>query len=150
MAARWSTRELTTLSKNLVDGFLVQRMMTLIPNRSDGAIKLKSQGFGFGVKTSNEDGATRFYTNIKSRVRHANALADIDEINSIVSDIEVAQPNATVSSNSIDNLEPAAHIITYDGLSANTLAVRMLTEHNISINPDIVYMLSLHILKGHL
>jgi hypothetical protein len=124
-------------------------MMALFPNRSEGAIKLKAKGFAFGVKTSNEDGVTRFYANIKSRVRHANALTDIDENNSTNS-IEVVQPSVTVPSNSIDNLEPAARIVTYDGLSANTLVVRMLTEYNLRINPRIIYQLSLHILKGHL
>jgi hypothetical protein len=146
MAAKWSQRELNMLAQNLVDGFPVQHMMALFPNRSEGAIKLKAQGFAFGVKTSNEDGVIRFYANIKSRVRHANTLADIDENNSINA-IKVVQPSVTVPSNSI--LEEAC-IVTYDGLSANTLVVRMLTEYNIDIDPDIVYVISKHILKGYL
>jgi hypothetical protein len=147
MAAKWSQRELNMLAQNLVDGFPVQHMMALFPNRSEGAIKLKAQGFAFGVKTSNEDGVIRFYANIKSRVRHANTLTDIDENNSINA-IKVVQPSVTVPNNSI--LEPEACIVTYDGLSANTIVVRMLTEYNIDIDPDIVYVISKHILKGYL
>jgi hypothetical protein len=148
MAARWTDNDTEMVLNNLVDGVPIQQMMALFPNRSEGAIKLKAQGFAFGVKTSNEDGVTRFYANIKSRVRHANTLTDIDEINSIANAIKVAQPNVTVPSNSI--LEQEACIVTYDGLSANTIVVRMLTEYNIDIDPDIVYVISKHILKGYL
>jgi hypothetical protein len=146
MAAHWTDNDTEMVLNNLVDGLPVQQMMALFPNRSEGAIKLKAQGFAFGVKTSNEDGVIRFYANIKSRVRHANTLTDIDENNSINA-IKVVQPSVTVPSNSI--LEEAC-IVTYDGLSANTLVVRMLTEYNIDIDPDIVYVISKHILKGYL
>jgi 3'-phosphoadenosine 5'-phosphosulfate sulfotransferase (PAPS reductase)/FAD synthetase len=65
MAARWSTRELTTLSKNLVDGFPVQHMMNLIPHRSAGAIiKQASRRNDYGIKTSKADRITRFYNRI--------------------------------------------------------------------------------------
>jgi hypothetical protein len=63
MAARWSKRELTTLSKNLVDGFPVQYMMRLIPYRSAGAIiKQASRRNDYRIKTSKADRITRFYS----------------------------------------------------------------------------------------
>jgi hypothetical protein len=148
MAAKWSQRELNMLAQNLVDGFPVQSMEELIPTRNIGGIILKAQDFDFGIKTSKVDGITRFYVGLKSRTKHATALSEIDEINSIASDIEVAQPNVTVSSNSIDYLEPETRIIAYDGFSANALAVRMLDENNLNGDPEIIYQLSLHILKG--
>jgi hypothetical protein len=65
MAAQWSTRELTTLSKNLVDGFPVQYMMRLIPHRSAGAIiKQASRRNDYRIKTSKADRITRFYNRI--------------------------------------------------------------------------------------
>ena len=63
MATRWSTRELTTLSKNLVDGFPVQYMMRLIPHRSAGAIiKQAFRRNYYRIKTSKVDRITRFYS----------------------------------------------------------------------------------------
>lgn len=144
MAAPWSQRELSTLSQNLSDGCRVELMMTLIPTRGIGAIKQKAQDFGFGVTTSKEDGITRFYENIKSRPRGANASTEVDEVNSIM----VTQPLQAVQNHGIAPLEPEGEIIPYNGLSANTLAIRMLSENNLCINPDIVYTLSLHILQG--
>lgn len=147
MAARWTDDDTDLLTNNLVDGIAVQYMMALFPNRSEGAIIQKAQDFEFGVITSREDGITRFYENIKSRVRGANALPVIDEVSSIINAIEVAQPPQAVPSNSIDHLEPETRIIAYDGLSANALAVRILAENNLRVDPDIVHALSLHILK---
>lgn len=147
MAAVWTERELSMLSQNLHDGFPIHSMTVLIPTRGIGAIKQKAQDFGFGVTTSGEDGITRFYENIKSRVRGANALSVIDEVSSIINAIEVTQLPQVVLSNDIDHVEPATRIIAHDGFSANALAVRMLTENDLSVDPDIVHALSLHILK---
>lgn len=147
MASLWSERELSTLSQNLHDGFPINSMTVLIPTRGIGAIKQKAQDFGFGVTTSKEDGITRFYENIKSRVRGANALSEINEVSRIINTIEAAQPQQAMPSNDIDHLEPETRIVPYDGLSANTLAVRMLTENGLSVDPDIVHTLSLYILK---
>ena len=147
MAVRWTNDDEELFKNHLVDGIPVQYMMALFPSRSEGAIRLKAQVFEFGVITSREDGITRFYENIKSRVRGANALSETDEVSSIINATEVAHPPQAVLSNGVDHSEPETHIIQYDGLSANVLAVRMLTENDLSVDPDIVHALSLHILK---
>lgn len=150
MAARWSQDELNLLEQNLVDGFPVQRIKELIPTRELSAIIQKAQDFGFGITTSKEDGITRFYENIRSRVRGANALPETGEINSIIDILGAAQLAQAVPRHSIDHLEPETRIVLYDGLSANNLAIRILTENNLSVDPDIVCTLSKHILKEQL
>lgn len=148
MAARWTNNDTELMLNNLVDGFPVQQMMALFPNRSEGGIILKAQDFDFGIKTSKVDGITRFYVGLKSRTKHAIALSEIDEVNSIINAIEASQPAKTVASTGIQHSEPETRIIAYDGFSANALAVRMLDEINLDGNPEIIYQLSLHILKG--
>ena len=148
MGARWTDNDTELIFNNLVDGFPVQYMMALFPDRSEGAIKLKAQEFGFGVKTSKVDGITRFYADIKSRVRHANTSIGIDEVNSIINAIEASVLAQAVPSTGIDHAEPATRIIAHNGFSANALAVRILTEYKLDGDPEIIYQLSLHILKG--
>lgn len=146
MAARWTENDTRLIIINLVDGFPVQQMMELFPNRSEGAIRLKAQDYDFGVTTSVEDGITRFYENIKSRVRNVNALSEIDEVNSIVHTLESAQPAQAMPSHSIDHLEPETRIVP-DGFSANELAVNFLRDNRLNPSPEIIYQISLHILK---
>lgn len=151
MAAKWTDDELTVLTQNLVDGFPVQRMKELISSRErGGAIQLKAQDFDYGVTTSKVDGIKRFYADIKSRILRTRAVSEMDDVNHIVNTIEAAQLTQAVPSNAVQHVEPETRIIQHDGLSANTLAVRMLTENNLSVDPDMVCMLSKHILKEHL
>lgn len=148
MAPRWTERELNTLSQNLVDGFPVPNMIELIPSREIGGIKQKAQDFGFGVITSKVDRITRFYANIRTRVRGANVSTEVDEVSDIINVIEVAQPPQAVPNHGIAHTEPSGEIIPYNGLSANALAIQMLREKNLSVNPDIIHTLSVHILQG--
>ena len=134
MASTWSPQELRMLS-HISERATVDQMMQLIPNRSKGAIIQKAQEFDFGITTSKEDRVTRFYLGLKHRQGGARIAA--------TNDVEV--PVATEV--------PAVYaepqrIIAYDGFSANALAVRMLDENNLDGNPEIIYQLSLHILKG--
>jgi hypothetical protein len=151
MGARWTNNDTELMLNNLVDGFPVQQMMALFPNRSEGAIRLKAQDFDYGIKTSKEDGITRFYADIKSRVRHANALPDMDDVNRIVNAIEAAQLTQAVPNHSIDHLEPETRIIAnISAKDANDKAVKMLFENGLEPTPKIVYYLSTHIMGGTL
>jgi hypothetical protein len=148
MGARWTDNDTELMLNNLVDGFPVQYMMELFPRRSEGAIQLKAQAFDYGVTTSKVDGITRFYANIKSRVRDVNTLSEIDEGNSIINAIEAAQLTQAAPSNSIDYLEPETRIVPHDGFAANARAVKILAENSLDGDPDVVCMLAKHILKS--
>lgn len=138
MAAKWTNDELTVLTQNLVDGFPVQRMKELIPSReSGGAIQLKAQGFDYGVTTSKVDGIKRFYAGLKHRQGEVRVAATNDV------EVPVAVEVPTIQ------VEPR-RIIANSGLQANSIAIRMLTEYNLSVDPDIVRCLSIHILGGEL
>lgn len=134
MAARWTERELTTLSQNLVDGFSVPDMWELLHNRrTEGAIIQKALKHNFRIETS--DGITRFYHGVtRRRGGRRSAATNVDQI-AVATDVPAlaAEPQS---------------IIPYNGLSANALAIQMLREKNLSINPDIVHTLSVHILQG--
>ena len=135
MAALWTGRELSTLSQNLHDGFPVQQMMQLIPSRTEGAIIQKALEQNYRVETSRTDKITRFYYGVTRRRGGQRIVA--------TEDVQVSVATEAL----MEHLEPETRIITHDGLSANTLAVQMLIENDLSVDPDIVHALSLHILK---
>lgn len=135
MAARWTQYEMTTLLHNLSDGFPVHRMMELLHHRrSEGAIIQQALRRNYRTETSTVDGITRFYQGVtrrRSELRNA-ATNDVE--------VPVAAEVPTIHAEQ-------QRIVPHDGLSANTLAVQILTENNLSVDPDIVYTLSSHILK---
>lgn len=135
MAARWTERELSTLSHNLVDGFSVPDMRELLhTRRTEGAIIQKALKQNFRTETS--DGITRFHHGVTRRRGGRRSAATNDVQVAVATDVPALAA------------EPRGEIIPYNGLSANALAVQMLREKNLSINPDIVHSLSVHILQG--
>ncbi|MDD3597089.1 hypothetical protein [Sulfuricurvum sp.] len=138
MAQQWSSNELSTLLKHLHDGFPVYLMMRHIPYRTEGAIIQQALRRNYRIETYKDDGIKRFYHGVTRR-RGGQRIATTED-----TQLSVATEAL------IRHLEPETRIIQHDGLSANTLAVRMLTENNLSVDPDIVCMLSKHILKEHL
>lgn len=136
MAARWTQRELTTLVDNLSDGFPVQQMRELLHHRRTArAIMQQAWNRNYRTKTSTVDGITRFYHGVTRRRRDRQIITATEDVQVAVA-VEVPAVHA----------EPQ-RIIANNGIAANTLAVRMLTENNLSVDPDIVHTLSLHILK---
>lgn len=133
MAAQWTQNELTTLSRYLNDGFPVYLMMSHIPSRTEGAILQQALRLSYSVKTFKDDGIKRFYHGVNRR-------------STTTENVQVSVADEAPMRHS----EPATRIVPYDGFSANSLAVRMLIENNLSVDPDIIYQLSLHILKGML
>ncbi len=150
MAAPWNENENRILVENIVDGFPVQRMKDLIPDREIGGIKQKAQLLGYGVKTSKIDDMARFYSGINTRNRGSNVSTENDEPIGIVDTLGEAQPTTASQSNSFEHLESEAKIIAHDGFTANELAVKILRDNRLKANPDIIYQLSLHILKEQL
>ncbi|HEX5329986.1 hypothetical protein [Sulfuricurvum sp.] len=131
MAQKWSPTELTTLLKYLNDGFPVYLMMRHIPYRSEGAIIQQALRRNYRIETYKDDGIKRFYHGVTRRR------------STVTENLEVSVAAEFL----MEHLEPETRIIAHDGLSANTLAVRMLTENDLRIDPDIVHTLSLYILK---
>lgn len=131
MAALWSSHELSMLS-NLSDGITLDQIMQFIPNRSAGAVIQQALKRNYRIETSKVDGIARFYQGVTRR-RGGRRMA-------ATNNLQVAVEVPTIQ------VEPP-RIIVNTGLQANNLAIRMLTENNLSADPDIIYQLSLHILK---
>lgn len=75
MAARWTQNELSTLLQNLADGFHLNQMIPLIPNRTVGAIIRQSSRRNYRVETSKVDRLARFYYGVnRRRVTASNDL----------------------------------------------------------------------------
>lgn len=155
----WSTTELNTLSTNLTDGLPLQVLENLLTARTPKAILKKALAYNYSSKTAN--GITVMKLGINRRVRRGRSNQRIvDETVPIETATTIAEESrvTTNSTGLITTLERTHQNLSdvivaevaskpiISGLEANQLAITMLVNVKLPIEPHIVYELSKHIL----
>ena len=171
--ARWSVDEESSICDAFKNNLPLSMLILLLNERSEDAIVAKARKLGFGVSTV--DGDRIFVAGVGYKGKHINRKSEatsdqttasgivynaLNEHSNLILAEKTKYVDYRVTLDAVNNLgekeakyndiEPQASIILYDGLLANNLAVQILTENNLSVNPDIVRCLSIHILGGAL
>lgn len=140
MIKRWTTQENNILSDLLLNGVEVKVLTDALVGRTQDAIIRRASSNGYRVVTKN--GVKTFYHGIKRRSRQ-------------LKDTAIEQNLAVTNSDAISNIIQVDIVADNDynskifstGLDANAIAIKMLNDHSLKIEPLIVYQLSEHILK---
>lgn len=140
MSKRWSIEEDVILSDLLTDGIKLSVLDAALNSRTADAIIRRASSKGYRLETL-KDGAKKLYHGVKRRKKHSKGKATEQNLavtNSVTKsktlDVDILSNN-TLNSN-----------ICITGLDANSVAIKILCDNHLSIEPLIVYQLSQHIL----
>lgn len=122
MATRWTDNENAILKTLLVNNVAIATVQQQI-NRSDGAISKKA--YNNGYRTESDNGVKVLKLGITKR-QHKRK-----------SSTKTTATTQTVVTSKVSAKSP---------IEANQLAIEMLSDYNISITPEIIYVLSSHII----
>ena len=134
---RWSKTERKILYTSLGEGVEVKFISTQLPIRTDEAIIRQAQKLGYGLKTVDE--VQYLYIGVKHRSKKDDDTVEVT-LNTASTD--------TIKNGSSDIL--SENTLNTTNREAIYLAVKILDDNNLKIDPSIVCVLSTHILSTEL
>ena len=136
---RWTLEEEEIFSSLLKKGADLNEMLSMLPDRNKDSIlrRASSDRYAYGYTTVN--GNVKFYPDIKRNTNKKNRSGILFHLP--MEEVEIVED--------INDIVPIPSLNLIDkGLAANTLAIEILQQYNLSINPKILMCLSVHILEN--
>lgn len=135
MSRHWTLKEHETLSENLVDGIALSTLQSLIPTRTQGAIKVQASKIGFSSHVIDKE--TILTDGIKRRQKV------VKEVSSKVD----PQPSNEHTDDNSDEIIPLLPIVN-DGYEVNQMAINLLIDHHLPFEAKIIYELTKYLIRS--
>lgn len=131
---KWTDKEDIFLSSLLHDGVELNDIAYKMTNRTYSAIRKRA--FSLNYRSKTVDGITKFYKGVKHRSKKSDEIVEVSL--------------QTLPTNSITNISEG--ILSKNSLNTTNkdaicLAMKILDDNGLKIEPKIVYELSTHILS---
>lgn len=135
MSKHWTLKEHETLSINLVDGIALSTLQSLIPTRTQGAIKVQASKLGFRSHVIDEE--TILIEGIKRRYKGGQGTSTKAE----------PQPSDEYVDASSDEIIPLLPVVD-DGYEVNQMAINLLKDRGLPFEPKIIYELTEYLIRS--